>query len=474
MEYPSSPLIAFCLGLCVCSAFAIQGEEDIVHPGFDLSVIRPKGFEPRVSGMEFLPGGRLAVSTWRPNEIWILTGYDGPVKAMKARKAADGFKEIMGLASAGDTLFAADQDRIYALTDKDGDGLPETKSAIGALPWSGSFHEWSFGLVRKDGRFFTALSVAATATGKTMVPQKDIHRGSLVSMTRDGKVEVVATGLRAPDGLCLGPDSGLFATDNQGSWLPAGKLLHLNPGRTYGHKVEPPGAFDEGYPAPPAAWLPYGVVSKSPTQPVYAASGPYAGQFFFGDIAFGVVRRAFLEKVDGQWQGCVLRFSGGFEAAVHRMVAGPDGSLYLGGLGNGDLQNWGWREKRFGLERMKPNGKRVFEILAVRSRKGGFEITFTSPPGPEALEPARYQARQWWYEPTAAYGGEPKDVSPVPVKSARASKDGLRVFLEMEGLRPQQVAHVRLKGVKSKEGRDIWTPDFWYTMNAFSPREFEP
>ncbi|MDQ3000012.1 MAG: hypothetical protein M3Y08_01935 [Fibrobacterota bacterium] len=480
MQNPRSPLstvFATCLVVFVVAISRIPAapkDEDRVHPGFDLTVIRPKGFEPRVTGMEFLPGGRMAVSTWRPNELFILTGYDGPVKGVKVRKAATGFKEIMGLCALGDTLFAADQDRIYALTDKDGDGLPESKSLVGALPFSGSFHEWSFGLVHKDGRFYTGLSVAATQTGRTLAPQKEARRGSIVSMGRDGSVEVVATGLRAPNGMCLGPDSGIFATDNQGSWLPANKFIHIVPGRTYGHQTTPPGEFDEGYPEPPAVWLPYVTVSRSPTQPAYTPSGRYPGQFFFGDIAQGVVNRVFLEKVVGRWQGCVLRFSGGFEAGVHRMLAGPDGSLYLGGLGNGDDQNWGWRAKMFGLQRLKPNGKTVFEIQSVRIRRGGFEVAFSSPPGPKALEPARYEAKQWWYQPTDAYGGTPMDVDPVPVKSVRASKDGMRIFLEMSGLRPQQIAHVRLKDIESKEGKDIWTPDFWYTMNAFSAVEFEP
>ena len=471
MGISRSILAACCLG-AVSAAMGAALEEDGVHPGFDLTVIRPKGFEPAVTGMQFLPGGRMAISTWRPNEVYILDGYDGPRSAMKAHKVAAGFKELMGLYAAGDTLYASDQDGIYALTDGNKDGFLESRSRVGGLPFSGVFHEWSFGLVRKGGKFFTALSVGATATGKTLVPQRDSLRGTLVSMAGDGKVEVVAAGLRAPDGLCLGPDSGLFATDNQGSWLPASKFIHVVPGRSYGHHVKPPGRFDEGYPAPPAVWLPYGTVSKSPTQPAYAAAGPYAGQFFVGDIAFGVVRRLFIEKVDGEWQGCALRFSGGFEAGIHRMLAGSDGSLYLGGLGNGDLQNWGWREKRFGLQRLKPNGKNVFEILSVRARKGGFELAFSSPPGPEALEPARYRGRQWWYEPTDAYGGPEMDVSPVPIKAVRASGDGSRVFLEMGGLRPQQVVHVHLEGVKSKACEALWTPDFWYTLNAFSGQEF--
>lgn len=451
-----------------------SGEEDRVHPGFDLVSLRPKGFEPKVAAMEFLPGGRMAIATWRPNELWIVTGYDGPAKGVKARKAQSGFRELMGLCAVGDTLFAADQDSIYALRDADRDGLPEARSGVGALPWTGSFHEWSFGLVHVGGRFHTGLSVAASQSGKTLNPQKDARRGGLAAMGRDGKVEIVAGGLRAPDGLALGPDSGIFATDNQGTWLPANKFLHLEPGRAYGHHTKPAGAFDDAYPSPPAAWLPYGTVSKSPTQPVWLRTGPYAGQFLFGDIAFGVVRRVALEKVDGRWQGAVMHFSGGFEAGVHRMLAGPDGSVYLGGLGNGDIQNWGWRGAMTGLQRLKPNGRPVFEILAVRALKGGYEIEFSEPVGQEGLKPAGYLAKQWWYEPTEGYGGPAKDVAPVAVKSVRASGDGRRVALELEGLLPQQVTHVRLQDVRAKSGARAWTPEFWYTLNAVPDREFAP
>ncbi|GEM_PF-6488389 len=75
---------------------------------------------------------------------------DGPASAIKARKAASGFKEVMGLCVVHDTIFLVYKDSLYFLSDKDGDGLPETKKSIGAIPFSGSFHEWSFGLVYKD------------------------------------------------------------------------------------------------------------------------------------------------------------------------------------------------------------------------------------------------------------------------------------------------------------------------------------
>ena len=472
----ASVLAGFAVLATVTSGYAAdpKGEEYLLHPGYDLESLRPPGFEPRVAAMEFIPGNRLAIATWRPNELYVLSGLDGPAKKLKVAKAMGGFKEVMGLCALGDTLFAADQDTLFALSDRDHDGLPDTRRAVGPLPWTGAFHEWSFGLAHANDRFYTGLSVAASQTGKTLAPQKDPRRGSMVAMTREGKLESFASGLRAPDGLCLGPDSGLFATDNQGSWLPASKFIHVQAGRTYGHHIDPAGPFEDAYPAPPAVWLPYGSVSRSPTQPVYLRTGPYAGQFLFGDIAFGVVRRVALEKVDGQWQGCVLHFSGGFEAGVHRMLQGPDGSLYLGGLGNGDSQDWGWNTRTFGLQRIKPNGKPVFEVLAVHAFKGGFEIIFSMPPAQSALQPGSFRVNQWWYEPTQAYGGSPKDVSTVKVESLRASKQATRVFLALEGLRPQQVAHVRMAGMRSQSGTEIWTPDFWYTMNAFADKEFAP
>lgn len=447
---------------------------DAVHPAYDLVTVRPPGYEPRVAGLDFLPGGRLAIATWQPNEIHVLEGADGPPGKGTVRKVADGFSEVMGLTVSGDTLYAVDQERMYRLTDENRDGVPETKAVIGKIPYSGSFHEWSFGLVRKDGRLYTSLSVANTRTGRTSVPQKEPLRGTIVAMDDQGKLEVIASGLRAAEGLCLGPEGEIFATDNQGSWLPASKLIHVQKGKTYGHRTEPPGRFDGQVPTLPALWLPYGEPTKSPTQPVMAVAGPYAGQIFYGDIASGAVKRVFLEKVEGVWQGGVTRFSEGFEAAVHRMIAGKDGSFWLGGLGNGDQHNWGWMGRRFGLQRLKPNGKGVFEVKAARIRSGGIEVELTEKAGPRALEPDAWQARRWWYEPTSGYGGPKKDVAEVRIDAVKASRDGKRLFLQVEGMKLHHVLHVRLKDVRSESGKAPWTPEFWYTVNAFSSARFAP
>ncbi|MEK8110364.1 hypothetical protein NKG94_50660 [Micromonospora sp. M12] len=39
-----------------------------VHPNFSLTNLRPNGFQPKVTGMDWLPDGRLVVSTWGGND----------------------------------------------------------------------------------------------------------------------------------------------------------------------------------------------------------------------------------------------------------------------------------------------------------------------------------------------------------------------------------------------------------------------
>lgn len=77
------------------------------------------------------------------------------------------------------------------------------------------------------------------------------------------------------------------------------------------------------------------------------SEGPYAGQMIYGDVYHGGIKRIYMEPVAGALQGAVLRFSGGLQSGVNRLVRGPDGDIYVGELGN--PPNWGHRQTRFGM-----------------------------------------------------------------------------------------------------------------------------
>ena len=65
--------------------------------------------------------------------------------------------------------------------------------------------------------------------------------------------------------------------------------------------------------AMPAIWLEEYEIGNSPSEPTLIKDGPYKGQMLHGDVSYGGILRDFLEKVNGEYQGAVFRFTGGLE-----------------------------------------------------------------------------------------------------------------------------------------------------------------
>ena len=130
--------------------------------------------------------------------------------------------------------------------------------------------------------------------------------------------------------------------------------------------------------AKPVVWLPQDEIGNSPSTPVALNDGPYKGQMIHGEVTHGGVKRVFVEKINGEYQGCLFRFMQGIEGGVNRLIWGPDGALYMGCIGNpGNWQQTGklW----YGIQRAKYNNASTFEMLAVRAKTNGVEIEFTEP-----------------------------------------------------------------------------------------------
>ena len=219
---------------------------------------------------------------------------------------------------------------------------------------------------------------------------------------------------------------------------------------------------------PPVLWLPQNEIGNSPSTPalIPPGHGPYSGQMCHADVTQGGVQRDFIEKVDGGYQGCVFRWTQGLEAGVNRLTFGPDGALYVGGIGS--TGDWGQAGKqRFGLQRLAYNGKTVFEPLALRAKSDGFELEFTEPLAPDSgWERESYAVSQWRYEPTESYGGPKIDERTLAVSAVAVSADRRKVDLWIDGLEPGHVVYLHLAGgITSESGRAPWTTEAWYTLN---------
>jgi hypothetical protein len=302
-------------------------------------------------------------------------------------------------------------------------------------------------------------------------------RGNIIRIGMDGKWQSVAGGMRRGNGIATGPEDEIFVTDNQGEWLPADKLIHVQADRFYGCQRTPDNAFNVKPETPPAVWLPHGEVFNSPTAPLYLKAGPYRGQMLIGDIQRNGVMRVYLEKVDGAYQGAVFKFTTGFECSINRMVEGGDGTVYLAGLGDTKYNSgWAWNSREWGLQAMKPKAgaTQAFEIRAIRSLgPDKMELEFSEPVGAGAEDAWHYETRSWRYQPTQDYGGPKIDERALRVSAVTVSGDRKKVLLGIEGLAKKSVVSIKVNQLKSQSGRDAWVNQGWYTLNAFGPG-FDP
>ncbi|MFJ5265150.1 family 16 glycoside hydrolase [Streptomyces sp. NPDC088387] len=456
---------------------------DGVHPNYTLTDLRPAGFEPKVSAMDWLPDGRLAVATWGESqttegEVYVLdhvTGDTGP-EQVTAKKIASGLREPMGIKYVDGKLYVSEKHQLTELDDTNGDEVTDTYRKLASWPHGGNFHEFAFGLLYDEGSFYLNLSVAINYGGATTDPQPAKDRGTTVKVDKDtGEISYVAGGLRTPNGIGWGPDKELFVTDNQGGWLPSSKLLHIKQDRFFNHYTRAqdgtatvPGRFDDRPVTKPVLWLPQNEIANSPSTPLVLGTGPFAGQLVFGDVTYGGLQRASLEKVRGEYQGAVFRHTQGLEAGVNRISVGPDGALYTGGLGADG--NWGQEGKlRFGLQKLTPNGANAFDIHSMRATSDGFALKYTQPLSRATADrlAQSYQVTQWRYSPTPEYGGPKIDEESLAVSRAVLSDDRTEVRLEIPGLSADRVVHIRSpRPFAAESGESLWSTEAWYTLNA--------
>lgn len=452
-----------------------------LHPSLALADLRPPGFEPRVGGLDFLSDGRLVLCTWdAEGAVWILDGVDWDEPDVRARRFAAGLAEPLGLAVVEDRVFVLQKQELTELIDHDGDGEADEYRAVCA-DWnvSANFHEFAFGLLHHDGAFWAALAIAIDPGGRSTDPQVP-GRGTCLRIPPHGRSEVMARGLRTPNGIGLGPGGSVLVTDNQGDWVPVSKLVRIEPGSFHGSRAVLGEAAAELEVTPPVAWLPQNEIGNSPSQPVTCRFGPWEGHVLVGDVTHGGIKRIVVEEVDGVAQGAVFRFTQGLEAGVNRLCFGPtlpgrgEPRLYVGGIGS--KGNWGQEGKLwYGLQRIEHTGAPTFELLAVRPLANGLEVELTEPLAPGwGWDDQDWWVERWRYEATSSYGGPKLDAEQLPVRTASVSPDRRRVFLEVAGVLPGHVVYLRLLGhVPSESGRELWSPECWLTVNALPERRGE-
>ncbi len=458
----------------------------------------PKDIKLMVGGMDFLPNGDLAVCTLA-GEVWIVEGATNAPQRAVWRRFARGLNEPAGLKVVNGRIVVVQKCELTRLTDTDGNGEADLFECLSDdWGYNGNYHSFAFGpALDAAGNFYVmltghrtiydlprmgwALRLTPEVQGsKFKVPSSKLAAGGAVDLFawpfERFKAEPFCSGLRCPNG--FGTHQGdIFITDNQGHWVAANKLVHLQPGKFYGHPSATPAPraqFDgDANFAPPAVWFPYAWIrSASGIASIEDARfGPFKGQLLVGEFQNASVFRVALEKVGGEWQGAVFPFTKGFASGVNRLAFGPDGRLYAGGLRMGHWTSIA--PQPHSLDRVSFTGRVPFEIREVRAKADGFELAFTQPVDvASAGDVENWDAAQYTYGYEGRHNSPEKDRDEkvpgpeVRVTRATVSTDKLRVRLTIEGCKPRHVVMVRALGVKNSDGRALHNDTFHYTLNT--------
>jgi sugar lactone lactonase YvrE len=437
----------------------------------------PADIRLEVGGMAFWPDGTLVMCT-RRGEVW-------KYKNGQFRQFVFGLHEPLGL-YAGEVgeIWVMQRGELTRITDEDGDGEADNFEALNQQwGYTGNYHQYAFGLVRdREGSFYGTLGLGFYRGGDRfkgtwLGTQDDIkYRGWVLKFTADGKRVPFAVGLRAPNGIALSPAGEIFTTDNQGSYIACGWLMHVREGDFIGH---PSGLIDDPrYPEPwkmtrdellklrkrPAVFLPHGTMGNSTSQPLWDTTngkfGPFAGQTFVGDVQNGRLSRICLERVKGEYQGAAIPFiydklGGG----VNRLVYDQQGTLWVGMTGRG----WAAGE---GLKKITYTGKIPHAIHSMKLTKTGFRLTFTKPIDPvRAADLANYSLRHFELEWHAAYGAPLAKSTVVKPTKIDVAKDNLSVTLHLPEIKTKKIYELHITNLPSITGEKLEHPMAFYTLN---------
>jgi cytochrome c len=438
-----------------------------IHPAYQLSEVRPQGFEPRVGDLEFQADGSLVLCTW-DGEVYRMdnvtsTNRDETI----VTKIADGLCEPLGITVVDGDIYVLQRWELTKLVDNDNNGITDEYVNITTFGSNAQFHEWSFGLIYKEGYFYCTTGIAMGYGAENM----HVDRGKALKIAMDGSYSHVAYGLKEPNGIGFGPDGEIFVAENEAEYQPVCQILHLPEGQKpfYGNKsVEADNLSEDIKREQPVIWLPQNKIGNSPSQPILMEDGPYMGQLIHGEITHGGIKRDFIEKIKGQYQGAVFRFTQGLEVGINRLEYGPDGSLYAAGLGG--AQDFGHQGHQFGLQRLTYTGTPAFEMLAIRAKSNGLEVEFTKPLRlGDGTQSSDYKVQQWHYYWThEGESQEKRDLENLSVQSVSLSDDRTKVFLELSGMKKEHVLYVQLQPTfLSSENDQLWSNEGWYTLNEF-------
>jgi hypothetical protein len=461
----------------------------------------------RLGGHDFFPDGAMAVVNIS-GDVWIVGGLDEKLEKVTWKRFATGLFQPLGCKVVDGKIYVLGRDQITRLHDLNNDGEADWYECFNNdCVVTDNYHEFALDLLTdRAGNFYYAKGSPWEPTVTSP------HQGCLIRVSKDGsKFEVIATGLRAPNGLGMGPQDQLTCSDNQGHWMPANRINLIKQGGFYGmvpaahreltfkradgteFKANPStegarqqfktrfwGNASEPIPTemdPPVVWLPMNV-DNSPGGEVWVPSGPkwgpLAGQMLHLSYGHCILYNVLQEQVGDMMQGAVVKLAGKFPSGIMRGRFSPkDGQLYVTGL-----NVWQSDAAKFGcLDRVRYTGKPVVQPVGIKTTKTGVTLTFTGGIDPaSAIDRQNWSVERWNYKWTGQYGSDNYSVAApgkrgkggdlVLIDEIKVSENKKSITLNLPDMGPVHQMKFKYR-LKSSDGNEL-SNEIYHTIYRLS------
>jgi mono/diheme cytochrome c family protein len=419
---------------------SVAGKDDgpFASDDFPLPTENPWQSWMRPGGFDFTPDGKAAIVAMWNGDVWRVDGVmDKAPAKLTWRRIASGLFQPLGVKFRGDDLFVLCRDQLAWLRDFNGDGETDFVECFNDdAQVTEHFHEFAMGLQIDDaGNFYYAKS------GRHALDSVVPHHGTLLRVSADGsRTDILATGFRAANGVCLNEDGTFFVTDQEGFWTPKNRINRVKVGGFYGNMFGYTSVTDTSDSAmePPMVWI-TNAKDRSPAELVWVprnAWGNLGGALL--NLSYGTGRVFIVpnEESGGAWQGAVCELPmPAFATGIMRGRFAADGALYACGMfawaGNATAPG--------GFHRIRRTEEPAQVPLAIHAAKDSLKVTFSDP-----LADTTSAIKVWSLRRSAKYGSKHHDERELPIRATRLSEDKRTVTLEIPDLAPTHCYELKI------------------------------
>lgn len=422
----------------------------------------------RITGMDFSPDGNSLVTCTWDGDVWKVENLDALGSAdgkLTWTRIASGLFQPLGILWENHRVLVTCRDQIVALQDQNGDGEMDHYECFNSdHQVTEHFHEFAMGLQRSsNGDYFYAKS--ARHALKAVVP----HHGTLLRVSSSGdSTQIVATGFRAANGVCLNDDGTFIVTDQEGHWNPKNRINWVREGGFYGNMYGYHDVIDESDDAmlSPLCWI-TNSFDRSPAELLWAKTdqwGALNGKLLNLSYGYGriyVVPHEFISDENtptksadpsaGQPQGgmCALPIPDLPTGMIRGRFSPNDGQLYVGGM-------FSWagsrQEQEGGLFRVRYRGGAHHLPTEIHALPQAIEITFSETLDPDSAKDTKnYQIKTWDLNRTKNYGSPHINEKIQVISDATLLDDRRTVRITIPELHPTRGMEIICR-LKDSEG----------------------